>query len=91
MNQLIHIKIGLDVEDFLAHLTVAAYNIALRYKVNGSFLEMEMGIWKALREVIQEDMDSSKEIFHNFTQKNRVAQKRISQSVPMNLKNFGEI
>jgi hypothetical protein len=39
----------IDPEDFLAELTEAAYGFALRHGFKGTFVEMELGLWDALR------------------------------------------
>jgi hypothetical protein len=36
-------------EEFLAELTDAAYRVALRHGIKGSFVEVELGLWEALR------------------------------------------
>jgi hypothetical protein len=38
-----------DLEDFVAELTEAAYDFALRHGFRGSFVEVELGLWDALR------------------------------------------
>ena len=40
-------------EDFLAELTEAAYRTALRFGVRGSFLEIELGLHRAFRAVVE--------------------------------------
>ncbi len=40
-------------EEFLAKLTTAAYGVALRHGLRGSFLDAQMEIWFALREILQ--------------------------------------
>ena len=42
-------------EQFLAELTDAAYRVALRHGVKGSFIDVELGLWKALRTVLAQD------------------------------------
>ena len=36
-------------EEFLAELTDAAYRVALQHRFEGSFLDVELDLWKALR------------------------------------------
>jgi hypothetical protein len=38
-----------EPEEFLADLTDAVYHVALRHGIKGSFLEMELELWSALR------------------------------------------
>jgi hypothetical protein len=42
-------------EDFLAELADSAYRVALRHGFKGSFLQVELGIWNALREVFAKE------------------------------------
>jgi len=39
-------------EGFLAELTDAAYRVALRHGIKGSFVDVEFGLWQALRQVL---------------------------------------
>ncbi len=41
-------------EDLLARLTTAAYDVALRRQ--GSFLDLQLDLWAALREVLEEEV-----------------------------------
>lgn len=56
-----HVRFGLSSEDFLAHLTGAAYRIALEYRSKGSFLDIELKLWNELREVLRQDMSFSQQ------------------------------
>jgi hypothetical protein len=38
-----------EPEEFLADLTDAVYHVALRHGIKGSFLEIELELWSALR------------------------------------------
>jgi hypothetical protein len=38
-----------DPEDLVAELTEAAYGFALRHGFQGTFIEVELGLWDALR------------------------------------------
>jgi hypothetical protein len=42
----------LPADELAAHLTEAAYGVALRHGIKGSFLEFELALWKALRAVV---------------------------------------
>jgi len=42
-------------EHFLAELTDAAYRVALRHGFKGSFLDVELDLWAALRSVLARD------------------------------------
>jgi hypothetical protein len=39
-------------EELLADLTQAAYGVTLRHGFRGSFLEVELELWRVLREVL---------------------------------------
>jgi hypothetical protein len=40
-------------EQLLAELTDAAYSAALRYGLQGSFIDVELALWRELRQVLQ--------------------------------------
>jgi hypothetical protein len=40
------------LENFAADLTNAAYPIALRHGMTGSWLDLELGLWRALAETV---------------------------------------
>lgn len=40
-------------EQLLAELTAAAYEVALRHGLRGSFLEAELELWRELRTVLE--------------------------------------
>jgi hypothetical protein len=44
-------------EEFLAKLTDAAYRVVLRHGIKGSFLDVELALWKALRSVASKEGD----------------------------------
>jgi hypothetical protein len=44
-----------SLDEFAAQLTDAAYQAALQHGLGGSFLEVELSIWKAVRSVVQPD------------------------------------
>jgi len=56
MNGTMHVKMERSSEDFLANLSEAAYDVAIRFQKKGSFVELEIGLWEAMREVIRKDM-----------------------------------
>lgn len=39
-------------ESFLAHLTEAAYGVALKHGIKGSFVDLELDLWRELRRVV---------------------------------------
>jgi hypothetical protein len=41
------------LENFAAELTHAAYPIALRHRITGSWLELELGLWTVLAETVK--------------------------------------
>ena len=43
-----------DAEAFVARLTRAAYDEALRHGISGPFAELELAIWRQLREVVRD-------------------------------------
>jgi hypothetical protein len=43
-----------DAEAFAARLARAAYEVALKHGVRGAFPDLELGLWKELREVVRE-------------------------------------
>lgn len=43
-----------DSEALVARLTRAAYDEALRRGIAGSFVELELAIWRQLREVVRD-------------------------------------
>jgi hypothetical protein len=45
-----------EVEQFVARLTAAAYEVALRHGVRGPFLDLELGLWRALRTAAVEQL-----------------------------------
>ncbi len=52
----LHVKFNKSSEDFLAELASAAYDVAIHFQKKGSFVELEIGLWDALRKVIQQNM-----------------------------------
>jgi len=41
------------LESFAAELTRAAYHVALRTRTRGTWLDLELNIWRALAEIVQ--------------------------------------
>lgn len=58
----LHVKFEMTPDEFLAHLTSAAYLVALkRGAPKGSFLDFQLELREALREVIRRDMFASEQ------------------------------
>ncbi len=49
-------------EECLARLTTAAYDVALRHGTQGPFLEVELDMWQALRDVLHEECPATTEM-----------------------------
>lgn len=47
-----------SAEDRIARLTDAAYQVALQNGLTGSFVEVQLGIWSAIRSVIESEHSS---------------------------------
>jgi hypothetical protein len=45
-------EVEMLAEGFLAELTDAAYCVALRHGIKGSFVDVELDLWQALRKVL---------------------------------------
>lgn len=43
-------------EEFLGQLTDAAYQVALRHGLRGSFLDVELELWRELRAVLRREI-----------------------------------
>jgi hypothetical protein len=41
------------LETFVAELTLAAYRVALRTRTQGTWLDLELGLWSALAEKVK--------------------------------------
>jgi len=54
-NQAPPSRLGPSAESFLAELTDAAYRVALKHKIQGSFLDVELDLWSALRIVVERE------------------------------------
>ncbi len=52
----IHVRFDLPPEEFLAHLTEAAYFVSLKQGTSRPFTDLKFGLQEALREVIRRDM-----------------------------------
>jgi hypothetical protein len=46
-------------EEFLAEVTAAAYHVALRHGLKGPFLDVELELWRRLREVLEKELFTS--------------------------------
>jgi hypothetical protein len=55
----IHVNFKISPEEFLNDLTEAAYEVALKYGFSIPFVDVELDLHKALREVIRNDMKVS--------------------------------
>jgi hypothetical protein len=44
-----------EEEELLVRLTQAAYDVALRHRFQGPFLDVQLDLWAALRDVLEED------------------------------------
>jgi len=49
-------------ESLLAQLTDTAYRVAVRHGIKGSFLDLELGLWQALREVLEREVPAREEL-----------------------------
>ncbi len=52
----IHVRFEVEPDDFLADLTNAAYQVALRYGLRAPFIDVELDLQKAIYEVIRNDI-----------------------------------
>lgn len=52
----IHVKFEVSPENFLAHLTDAAYQVALKHGLQVPFIKVELDLHQALRKIIDQDM-----------------------------------
>jgi len=44
-----------EIEEFVGRLTDAAYQVALRRGIRGSFLELELDLWRSLGRVVEQN------------------------------------
>jgi hypothetical protein len=44
------------VEAFLAELTDAAYRVALNHGFQGTFIDVQLDLWSALRKVVRQEL-----------------------------------
>jgi len=49
-------RLSLPAEAFLAELTDAAYQTALRHGIKGNFIDLQLEIWAALRQVVAQEL-----------------------------------
>jgi hypothetical protein len=54
LNYLIAPERDARLENLVAKLTEAAYPVALRHGVRGSWVDLELDLWKALGETLQQ-------------------------------------
>lgn len=47
-------ELNSEAEAFVARLSRAAYEVALKQGINGPFAELELAIWRQLREVVRD-------------------------------------
>jgi hypothetical protein len=50
------INVTTSDEDLLARLTAAAYAVALRHGLKGPFIDVELALWRELREVLADEV-----------------------------------
>lgn len=50
------LNFGTAAEELLAELTDAAYRVALKHQFKGSFIDVQLDLWSALREVIGKEV-----------------------------------
>ena len=50
-----------DADDRIARLTDAVYRVALEHGMTGSFVELQLGIWSAIRNVIKAEQPSDED------------------------------
>jgi hypothetical protein len=48
------LRLEAPAEDFLARLTETAYRVALEHGFTGSFLDLQLDLWSALRGVVSQ-------------------------------------
>lgn len=54
-------EISPELEAYAARLTAAAYAVALRHGVRGSFADLELDLWRELRAVVRTAAESMKD------------------------------
>ena len=54
--------VAIETEALLARLTTAAYQVALRHGLKGSFLDLELELWRELRATLQSEGAASEEL-----------------------------
>jgi hypothetical protein len=45
-------------EELLARLTTTAYSVALRHGLNAPFIDVELTLWRELRQVLAEELSA---------------------------------
>lgn len=51
-----HVRFEVSPENFLAHLTDAAFEVALKHGLKVPFIEIELDLHEALRRIIEVDL-----------------------------------
>jgi hypothetical protein len=51
---------------FTAKLTEAAYTVALRHRVSGSWIDLQLDLWRVLTEAVEKGESPSAEFFGEF-------------------------
>lgn len=52
----IHVKFEVSPDQFLLDLTQATYKVALKHGFTAPFVEVELDLYEAIRQIIQKDM-----------------------------------
>ncbi|MGD9858021.1 MAG: hypothetical protein AB7U20_24000 [Planctomycetaceae bacterium] len=69
-----------DAEDRIARLSDAAYQVALQHGFAGSFVEVQLGIWSAIRRVFEAEPVSDQD---------HVQDRRAHRRVPARIAGIG--
>ena len=56
-------KLGPTAESFLAELTDAAYQSVLKHRLHASFVDVQLGLWSALRAVLENKVAQRRQRF----------------------------
>lgn len=57
------LQLDAPAEEFLARLTEAAYDVALQHGFAGSFLDVRLDLWSALRGVVAHHVDARPRLY----------------------------
>ena len=55
-------------EEVVAELAAAAYRVALRHGTQGSFIDLELDLWRALRSAVADAATERPQAVESFTQ-----------------------